>query len=105
MGNPAGDQIRVDIVGRPVFPLADRGDNGNKVAMRQIVQYRSIDAGDLTDMTEKLPEKVTEQMLSVIPFKRFGETSDVAGVVMFLASDLASYVTGQVVVVDGGMFI
>ena len=43
--------------------------------------------------------------MSVIPFGRFGESEDVAGAVLFLASDLAAYVTGQVLVVDGGMFI
>lgn len=58
-----------------------------------------------TAMTDKLPETVREQMLSAIPLKRLGETSDVTGVVLFLASDLAGYVTGQVLVVDGGMFI
>ena len=58
-----------------------------------------------TAMTENLPEKVRDQMLGVIPFGRFGETEDVVGAVLFLASDLASYVTGQVLVVDGGMFI
>jgi 3-oxoacyl-[acyl-carrier protein] reductase len=58
-----------------------------------------------TAMTEKLPEKVRDHMLSMIPFRRFGETSDVAGAVLFLASDLAGYITGQVLVVDGGMFI
>jgi 3-oxoacyl-[acyl-carrier protein] reductase len=56
-------------------------------------------------MTDKIPEKIRDQMLSMIPFGRFGETSDVAGAVLFLASDLAAYVTGQVLVVDGGMFI
>jgi 3-oxoacyl-[acyl-carrier protein] reductase len=56
-------------------------------------------------MTDDLPEKVKEQMLSAIPLSRFGEAGDVLGVVLFLASDLAAYVTGQVVVVDGGMFI
>jgi NAD(P)-dependent dehydrogenase (short-subunit alcohol dehydrogenase family) len=44
-------------------------------------------------------------MLSVIPVNRLGEADDVLGVVLFLASDLAAYVTGQVIVVDGGMFI
>ncbi|MHC4470214.1 MAG: 3-oxoacyl-[acyl-carrier-protein] reductase [Planctomycetota bacterium] len=58
-----------------------------------------------TAMTETLPEKVKDQMLGVIPFGRFGETSDVVGAVLYLSSDLAAYVTGQVLVVDGGMFI
>ena len=58
-----------------------------------------------TAMTDKLPEKVREQMLSAIPLGRLGETGDISGAVLFLASDLAGYITGQVVVVDGGMFI
>jgi len=56
-----------------------------------------------TDMTEKLPEAAKQAFLSVIPLKRPGTPSDVAGIVSFLASDSASYVTGQVIHCDGGM--
>ena len=56
-----------------------------------------------TEMTADLPEKVQTQMLSQIPLKRFGEGKDVAGVVKFLLSPEASYITGQTLVVDGGM--
>jgi 3-oxoacyl-[acyl-carrier protein] reductase len=58
-----------------------------------------------TAMTDKLPEKVRDQMLGAIPLGRVGEARDILGAALFLASDLASYVTGQVLVVDGGMFI
>ncbi len=56
-----------------------------------------------TDMTEDLPEKVRAEMLKQIPLKRFGEGKDVAGVVKFLLSKEASYITAQTLVVDGGM--
>ena len=57
----------------------------------------------VTDMTADLPEKVRQDMLDRIPLKRFGETRDIAGVVRFLLSAEAAYITGQVLVVDGGM--
>ena len=56
-----------------------------------------------TDMTADLPESVKEKMLTDIPLGRMGEPEDVASAVLFLASDQASYITGQVVNVDGGM--
>jgi 3-oxoacyl-[acyl-carrier protein] reductase len=56
-----------------------------------------------TKMTEKLPEDIRQKMLEAIPLARFGEPEDVANVVLFLASDAAAYVTGQVVTVCGGM--
>jgi len=56
-----------------------------------------------TAMTDALTEETRAQMLQTIPLGRLGETKDVADVVMFLVSDLAGYVTGQVVNCDGGM--
>jgi 3-oxoacyl-[acyl-carrier protein] reductase len=56
-----------------------------------------------TDMTDKLPEEVKTEMLKQIPLARFGEPKDIAKVTAFLASDDASYVTGQTLHVDGGM--
>ena len=56
-----------------------------------------------TDMTAVLPDKVKEGMLQSIPLQRIGEPEDVANAVLFLASDLAAYITGQNVDVDGGM--
>ncbi|ADQ07294.1 3-oxoacyl-(acyl-carrier-protein) reductase [Caldicellulosiruptor hydrothermalis 108] len=58
-----------------------------------------------TDMTEVLSDKVKEAMLSSIPLGRFGEADEVANVALFLASSLSSYITGQVIVVDGGMIM
>ena len=55
------------------------------------------------DMTAKLPEAVVEENLKSIPMKKLGKVEDVANLVRFLASDDASYITGQVICVDGGM--
>jgi|UniRef100_A0A7V3UZ54 3-oxoacyl-[acyl-carrier protein] reductase len=59
----------------------------------------------LTAMTEKLDPKVQEQYLQVIPLKRAGTPEDVARLCLFLASEEAGYITGQVIRVDGGMLM
>jgi len=56
-----------------------------------------------TLMTERLAAGVKEEMRKRIPLNRFGAPEDVAGVILFLVSDSAGYVTGQVINVDGGM--
>ena len=56
-----------------------------------------------TDMTQVLADKVKEGVMRNIPMKRFGASDEVAKVALFLASDLSSYVTGEVIKVDGGM--
>lgn len=56
-----------------------------------------------TDMTAVLPEAVKESMAKNIPLGRLGAPEDIAGAVLFLVSDCASYITGQVINVDGGM--
>jgi 3-oxoacyl-[acyl-carrier protein] reductase len=57
----------------------------------------------VSDMTEGLPEAITSRYLEQIPAGRFGTAEEVARVVAFLASDDATYMTGQTLVVDGGM--
>jgi 3-oxoacyl-[acyl-carrier protein] reductase len=56
-----------------------------------------------TEMTAKLNADQRTAMLSVVPLKRTSQPSEIAGVVTFLASDKANYITGQVIAVDGGM--
>ncbi len=56
-----------------------------------------------TPMTDKLGEKVVNDIVDRIPMKRMGEPEDVANVVSFLASEKADFITGQTIVVDGGM--
>ena len=58
-----------------------------------------------TDMTDALPGEARATLLEQIALGRLGRPEDVAGTVLFLASDLAGYITGQVLVVDGGMVI
>ena len=56
-----------------------------------------------TEMTDELPEDVQKKYHEAIPLKRFGEAEEIAQVCVFLASDMSSYVNGQVIGVDGGM--
>ncbi len=58
-----------------------------------------------TDMTEVLSDKVKETVKLNIPLKKLGSPEDIANTAAFLASDMASYITGQVISVDGGMYI
>lgn len=57
----------------------------------------------MTEMTDKLSDGVKEQMMAAIPLKRLGTTKDIADAVAFLVYDNASYITGQVIEVNGGM--
>jgi 3-oxoacyl-[acyl-carrier protein] reductase len=73
--------------------LAPRGINVNAIAPGFIE----------TDMTAKLSEEVKNRMLAQIPLARFGFTSDVANLALFLVSENSTYLTGQVIQADGGM--
>lgn len=73
--------------------MASRGITVNAVAPGFIA----------TDMTAAMPEKAQEHVLSAIPLGKMGKPEDIANAVLFLASDRASYITGQVIHVDGGM--
>lgn len=56
-----------------------------------------------TDMTDAIPDQIREGMISAVPLKRIGQPQDIGNIVGFLASDSASYITGQVISVDGGL--
>ena len=56
-----------------------------------------------TDMTDNLPEDTVKNIMNVIPQKRLGTTEDISNLVLFLASDMSNYITGEVIAVDGGM--
>jgi 3-oxoacyl-[acyl-carrier protein] reductase len=58
-----------------------------------------------TSLVKNLPEKVKTQLLEQIPMRRFAKPAEIAAVVVFLASDASSYVTGQVINVNGGMYM
>jgi len=73
--------------------LASRNINVNAVAPGFIQ----------TEMTGRLPEDLKQKMQEAIPLGRFGGPSDVAAVCVFLASEESSYITGQTIIVDGGM--
>jgi len=73
--------------------LASRNINANAVAPGFIQ----------TEMTAKLPEDIKKKMLEAIPLAKLGTPQDVANTCLFLASDESSYITGQVITIDGGM--
>jgi 3-oxoacyl-[acyl-carrier protein] reductase len=73
--------------------LASRNINANAVAPGFIQ----------TEMTAKLPEEIKKKMLEAIPLGKLGTPEDVANVCLFLASQESSYITGQVITIDGGM--
>ena len=72
--------------------LASRRINVNAVAPGVV----------MTEMGATIPEAAREQMLSQIPMKRFGDPDEIASVILYLCSDLSSYVTGQTLHVNGG---
>ena len=56
-----------------------------------------------TAMTAQLPEEIRQDWMKKIPLRRGGQVEDIANVCLFLASDMSSYVSGQVIQIDGGM--
>jgi 3-oxoacyl-[acyl-carrier protein] reductase len=99
MGNPGQANYSASKAGVIGFSktiareLASRGVTVNVVAPGFIA----------TDMTDVLPEKIKTEVKERIPVRRLGDPEDIADLVCYLAGPGASYVTGQVIAVDGGM--
>ena len=74
--------------------MGPRGIRANAIAPGYVI----------SEMTEVLPQAVKDEYLKLIPLKRGASVDEIASVALFLASDLASYVTGQVIPVNGGMY-
>jgi 3-oxoacyl-[acyl-carrier protein] reductase len=96
-------------VGQANYAAAKAGLIGFTKSLAKEVGSRNITANAVapgfieTDITAGLPDTLKAEMLKAIPADRYGQPDDVANVVLFLASDLAAYVTGQVINADGGM--
>ncbi len=76
-----------------------------EVASRNITVNAVAPGFVMTEMTASLPEKVKEEYLKSIPLRRFSTPEEIAGIVAFLLSEEASYITGEVIRVNGGLYI
>ena len=96
--------------GRRTTPRRRRGLIGFAKAVALEVASRGITVNVVapglieTDMTRAITESAREEWASKIPLRRLGTPDDIASAVCFLASDEASYITGQVLAVNGGMY-
>ena len=97
--------------GQTNYAAAKAGVEGFTKSLAQEVGSRDITVNAVspgfidTDMTRSLPEEQRTLLLSKIPMQRLGQPEDIANTVAFLASDAASYITGQTVHVNGGMYM
>ncbi|NDC82564.1 3-oxoacyl-ACP reductase FabG [bacterium] len=101
MGNPGQANYAASKAGMIGFSQSIAKEVGAKGITCNVVAPGFID----TDMIESLPKEYLDNIMSQIPLKRLGSTQDIANATLFLASDLASYITGQVLTVDGGMLM
>lgn len=97
--------------GQANYAASKAGLIGLTKSLAQEVASRNITVNAIapgfidTDMTSKLSDELKQRLLVNIPMKRFGNVDDVAAAVKFLASDEAGYITGQVIRVNGGMYM
>lgn len=101
MGQPSG----------VAYPMSKFAVNGITISLARELGPRGIRVNAVapgvtaTDMVASLPEEMIKPIADAIPLKRVGQPEDVANAFVFLASDLGSYVTGEVLAVDGGMTV
>lgn len=102
---------KVGLAGQTNYSAAKAGVVGlTKAAAKEVahlgVRCNAVQPGLIrTPMTEAMPQKVWDQKMSEIPMGRAGDPREVASVVLFLASDLSSYMTGTVLEITGGRFM
>ncbi len=101
MGQPSG----------VAYPMSKFAVNGITISLARELGPRGIRVNAVapgvtaTDMVASLPEEAIAPLCAAIPLQRVGQPEDVANAFVYLASDLASYVTGEVLAVDGGMTV
>lgn len=101
MGNPGQSNYAAAKAGMMGFSRALAREIGSRGITVNVIAPGFID----TDMTRALDDQQREALLRDIPLQRLGETEDIAAAVLFLASPQASYITGQTLHVNGGMFM
>jgi len=79
--------------------------NARELAKRNITVNAVAPGFIATAMTDVLPEKVKEELINQIPLERLGTVDDIANAVLFLAAERSGYITGQVIAVNGGMYM
>lgn len=116
MGKKSGKIVNITSIsgvignaGQANYSASKAGVIGFTKAVAKELASRNINVNAIapgfieTEMTDKLSEEVKTNYLTNIPLKRFAKADEVAGVVKFLASDDAAYITGQTLCVDGGL--
>ena len=110
-GNIINISSMVSIYGQPagcVYPMSKFAVNGlTKSLSRELapvgIRVNAVAPGiTKTDMVASLPDEMIKPLIATIPLGRIGEPKDIANACLFLASDMASYVTGEIMQVDGG---